>query len=230
MMINMIAAIDSDNIIGYNGKLPWGNNLKADLTFFKKITKNSVVVMGRKTYDSLGKDKLPGRSIIVISSQYISNSLSCIDLMQKGTTKTIYINPEERNSNTGELMLDSLIKYMQNDKYHNYMIAGGESIYKMFLDVSSYVYITTVLSYPQEKKQTNQKLIKKTETLTRENLENHGFHETTYGANPKDLKLPDDVEIYDNNHNLLYSYRFTMWHNLKMTGVHFLKPHLKMFK
>lgn len=63
-----IFACTQDGIIGVNGKIPW--DIKDDLKFFKEQTTDNVVIMGRKTYESIGKP-LPNRDNIVISSRNI---------------------------------------------------------------------------------------------------------------------------------------------------------------
>jgi dihydrofolate reductase len=63
-MITIVAAVSKNGIIGSNNKLLW--KLSDDLRRFKEITKNGVVVMGRKTYDSIGKP-LPNRRNIILS-------------------------------------------------------------------------------------------------------------------------------------------------------------------
>ena len=60
-----IAAMTSKRVIGIDGRIPW--HLSADLKFFKRTTLGQVIVMGRKTYESLGKP-LPGRENWVVSS------------------------------------------------------------------------------------------------------------------------------------------------------------------
>jgi len=60
----MIAAMGRDRVIGLNNKMPW--HLPADLQWFKKTTLGSPVIMGRKTYDSIGRP-LPGRLNIILS-------------------------------------------------------------------------------------------------------------------------------------------------------------------
>jgi len=66
MNINLIVAIDEKNGIGKNNLLPW--HLPADLKHFKAITTGHPIIMGRKTFDSIGK-ALPNRRNIVISRQ-----------------------------------------------------------------------------------------------------------------------------------------------------------------
>jgi len=64
-MISLIAALAVDRVIGMENAMPW--NLPADLAWFKRNTLNKPVVMGRHTWESIGRP-LPGRKNIVISS------------------------------------------------------------------------------------------------------------------------------------------------------------------
>ena len=64
MILSLIVAMDESGGIGYLGKLPW--RLAADLKRFKQITMGHHLIMGRKTYESIGK-ALPGRETIVIT-------------------------------------------------------------------------------------------------------------------------------------------------------------------
>lgn len=73
---NLIAAIDFNGNIGYQGKIPW--HIKEELQYFKKITDNNPIIMGRKTWDSLPKKPLPNRENLVISSKN-KDSFSCLD-------------------------------------------------------------------------------------------------------------------------------------------------------
>lgn len=66
MIISLIVAAAENNVIGLEGKLPW--HLPADMKYFKQTTAGHTVIMGRGTYESLGKP-LPGRSNIVITRQ-----------------------------------------------------------------------------------------------------------------------------------------------------------------
>ena len=64
MQISLIVAMSENNMIGAGGDLPW--RLSADLRRFKKLTMGHHIVMGRKTYESIGRP-LPGRTMVVIS-------------------------------------------------------------------------------------------------------------------------------------------------------------------
>lgn len=63
-MLNLIVAVAHNNVIGMAGKMPW--HLPAELAYFKRITMGHPIVMGRKTFDSIGRP-LPGRRNIVVT-------------------------------------------------------------------------------------------------------------------------------------------------------------------
>lgn len=63
-LLSMICAMDSNRLIGKNNTLPW--HLPADLAFFKQTTMGKPVIMGRKTFESIGRP-LPGRTNIIVS-------------------------------------------------------------------------------------------------------------------------------------------------------------------
>ena len=64
MIISHVVALSNNNVIGVDNNLPW--NLKTDLSHFKEYTTNKVIVMGRKTYESIGRP-LPNRLNYVVS-------------------------------------------------------------------------------------------------------------------------------------------------------------------
>ena len=66
-MVALVVAVAENGIIGRQGQLPWGR-MPADLRHFKQLTLGHPVVMGRKTFDSIGK-ALPGRPNIVVTRQ-----------------------------------------------------------------------------------------------------------------------------------------------------------------
>src|SRR5690625_3742942 len=63
-LISLIAAMDKNNVIGYKNDMPW--SLPNDLKHIKNVTSHSTVIMGRKTYESIGKP-LPNRRNIILS-------------------------------------------------------------------------------------------------------------------------------------------------------------------
>lgn len=122
-MIAAIACIDDNFGIGYNNNLL--EKFKPDMEHFKSITINNVVMMGRKTWESLGVNKLPNRQNIVITRN-----------------PNEYKNQEDLcfvNQNEAELMLE-LSQAADRDVF----IIGGASIYSNLLDYCSDIFITRV--------------------------------------------------------------------------------------
>ena len=68
MNIATIVAYDQRRAIGAQGDLPWGRGLPADLAQFKHLTTGGSIIMGRKTFESIGSRPLPNRENIVVSS------------------------------------------------------------------------------------------------------------------------------------------------------------------
>ncbi len=110
MNLNIIACCDSKYGIARDGKIPW--SFKEDMEFFKQTTQDSVIIMGRKTWDSLSKKPLPNRYNIVISSK---NNVS-------DQEKGIWVKTPEIALNRARLF----------DK--KIFIIGGEQIYRYFIE------------------------------------------------------------------------------------------------
>ena len=92
--ISHLVAVSNNLVIGVDNDLPW--NLKADLAHFKKYTLNKIIIMGRKTYESIGRP-LPNRINYVVSRSlneipgaYVFNSLQ--DAISKAEKENIKIN------------------------------------------------------------------------------------------------------------------------------------------
>ena len=117
-MISMILAVGENYELGYNNELLW--HLKNDLINFKKLTLNKTIIMGRKTFESLGR-LLPNRKHIVISNNY----------------KTDLEDIEITND------VKEIINRYENSEEEVFII-GGASIYKLFEDYASKLYITRV--------------------------------------------------------------------------------------
>jgi dihydrofolate reductase len=117
--INIVVAASENNVIGKNNRLLW--NLPNDMKFFKNTTWAMPVIMGRKTFDSLGK-ALTGRTNIVV------------------TTKTGFTAPDAIVVNNLEAALEAA---RATDALEAYIIGGGE-IYRQTLPVCDRVYLTRV--------------------------------------------------------------------------------------
>jgi dihydrofolate reductase len=115
-LISMIAAMAKNRVIGADNTMPW--HLPADLKHFKQVTMGKPVVMGRKTYESIGK-ALPGRKNIVISrSGFNAADASAVTTAQEALAVT---------GDADEVM-----------------IIGGGKIYEMFLPLSDRLYLTHI--------------------------------------------------------------------------------------
>jgi len=120
MKISIVAAVSLNNTIGKNGKLPW--NIKEDLERFKKITTGHHVLMGRATFESIGK-ALPKRQNIVITSD------------KKFKAHGIFVFDDPKKA----------VVFAKKRRERELMIIGGESIYKYFLEKSDRIYLTRIL-------------------------------------------------------------------------------------
>ena len=117
MKISIIAAMAKNKVIGKNNKLPW--HLSDDLKNFKNLTKEKIIVMGRKTYESIGKP-LPQRRNIVLTRNAKLKIYGCEVMSSK----------------------DQLLKELQEEK--EIMVIGGSEIYQMFLPEATTIHLTLV--------------------------------------------------------------------------------------
>tara|TARA_R110001583_G_scaffold86860_1_gene226704 strand:- start:39272 stop:39754 length:483 start_codon:yes stop_codon:yes gene_type:complete len=116
-MITIIAAIAKKNALGKDNQLIW--HLPADLKRFKKVTLNHHIIMGRKTYESLGKP-LPNRTTIIITRNINFKAEGCIIV----------------NS------LQNALHAAKEDK--NPYILGGAEIYKQAIEIADLLDLTFV--------------------------------------------------------------------------------------
>jgi dihydrofolate reductase len=121
-----IAAVTNDGILAIDGKMPW--NVPEDLRRFRILTVNNTVIMGRKTWESLGKKCLSNRKNIIVSAN-CSETFSLIT----GTTATVYTHIDYAIN-------DSQLKYPDKDIY----IIGGASIYSQTLPLCDELELTII--------------------------------------------------------------------------------------
>lgn len=120
MPLNAILATDLKGGIGRNNSLPWPHNVE-DMKWFKQNTMGGIVVMGRNTWDSLGKKKLPGRINIVITTNKV-----------QGNPDAVYF---------GEIQ--KVLQVIQSDFPNKTVwIIGGANIYKQALPYCDNLYLT----------------------------------------------------------------------------------------
>lgn len=119
MTIHMIWAVSQDGYIGKNGRIPW--NVPEDLALFKQMTEGKTIVMGRKTWESLGK-MLPNRKHVILSKQY--------GYSFKFPHLETYI-------------YEDIYTLMRNcDK--SFWVIGGQEIYKAFLPYADHLVKTQI--------------------------------------------------------------------------------------
>ncbi len=117
MIISLIAAMGKNRVIGKNNSLPW--NLPADMKHFRELTTNKPVIMGRKTFESIGKP-LPNRTNIVITRDQDYKAENCIVVRSA----------------------DDALKAAENNE--EVMVIGGSQIYKEFLPRANRMYLTLI--------------------------------------------------------------------------------------
>lgn len=115
-MLSLIAAMGKNRVIGSNNRLPW--SLPADLAYFKAITVGHTVVMGRKTYQSIGHP-LTNRTNIVLSA-----------------------NPELQFA--GCAMARTIDEILELSKKEDLFVIGGATVYREFLPCADKLYLTLI--------------------------------------------------------------------------------------
>jgi len=117
MKISIIVATDKNNVIGKDGKIPW--HCSEDLKHFKNKTINQTIIMGRKTYDSIGNKPLKNRLNIVISASL--NAKFNVKLFSEEDGPFIVTSIEES------------LRLAQEKNRGEVFVIGGQSIYDYFL-------------------------------------------------------------------------------------------------
>lgn len=131
MKLAIIVAAAKNGVIGRNNQLPW--HLPQDLKYFKAVTLGKPVIMGRKTYESIGKP-LSGRTNIVVTR---SKDWSAVD----GVIVT----------NSFEQALSEAQKVLANDPLASdeVMVIGGAEVYRSALQFVDRIYLTRVAAEPE---------------------------------------------------------------------------------
>ena len=118
-IIIIVAFSKNGRIIGNNGRIPW--TLPEDLQHFKELTTGNAIIMGRKTFESIGR-VLPERMNIVVTR----NKDFCVE------DAYIAKSPEKA------------IEIAKNAGYKKIFICGGQQIYQQMMDFADYIYATEV--------------------------------------------------------------------------------------
>jgi len=122
--LTSIVAVNADGVIGCGNALPW--RLKTDMRFFRETTTGNVVLMGRKTFDSLGRKCLPRRANVVVSHSF-------------------NLFPETAECRAAHGIGDALFRATLAPKaYKEVFVIGGASMYEQFSPFVDRYLITLV--------------------------------------------------------------------------------------
>lgn len=122
-MISLVVACGRNNVIGSGGGIPW--HVPADLKHFKSLTMGKPIIMGRKTYQSIGQP-LPGRTNIVITrdSEFVAEGIQIVNSLDAALEHAGAIGDE-------------------------IMIIGGGEIYRAALPIAERIYMTRIELEPE---------------------------------------------------------------------------------
>lgn len=117
-MISLIVVHDKNRVIGYENKMPW--HLPGELKYFKETTMGKPMIMGRKTFESIGRP-LPGRENIIITrnKDYQHEGIVVVGSLQEAIE-------------------------IANNESREIMIIGGEEIFRLSLPIADRLYITHI--------------------------------------------------------------------------------------
>jgi dihydrofolate reductase len=124
MSVSLIAAVSENNVIGHKGRLPW--HLPDDLQRFRKLTGGKTVIMGRKTYESLGQP-LPNRRNIIVTRQegYRAEGCEVVHSLEEALRKASAPSP-------------------QTPGMEEVFVIGGAELYRQALALAHRLYLTRV--------------------------------------------------------------------------------------
>ncbi|MBE1554732.1 dihydrofolate reductase [Sporosarcina limicola] len=120
-MISLLVVHDPNRVIGLNNKMPW--HIPEELAYFKKVSMGKAMVMGRKTYESIGRP-LPGRLNIIVTRNkaYTAEGIVVVHDLDEAILKA-------------------------KEYADEVMIIGGSEIFSLALDIADRLYITLIQKY-----------------------------------------------------------------------------------
>lgn len=118
-MISLLASMDKNRVIGLNNDLPW--HLPNDLKFFKEKTTGKTIIMGRKTFESIGR-VLPKRKHVVLTKQKLD------------FPKEVMVIHD----------LNEISEWNKTNPDKEYFVIGGSAIFNQFLPLADRMYITWI--------------------------------------------------------------------------------------
>ncbi len=122
MVLSLIVAMAENRTIGLGGTMPW--HISEDLKYFKRVTLGGPIIMGRKTFESIGRP-LPGRSNIVVTRnrRYTQDGVDVVHDLDAAITKATAIT----NDSKGEIF-----------------VIGGAQIYELAMPFADRIYMTEI--------------------------------------------------------------------------------------
>lgn len=117
-IINIIVAVADDWAIGRDGDMPW--HISEDMKFFKARTMGGSLIMGRRTWESIGSKPLPGRENIVVSARLAGEGLE------------------------GAIAVSSLEEALEVASRPDVFVMGGGMIYRQAIDIADRLFVTHV--------------------------------------------------------------------------------------
>lgn len=115
--LSLIWAMDRNQVIGINNKMPW--HLPGELAYFKKVTTGHPIIMGRRTFESIGSKPLPRRINVVLSRDHTFTA-------------------------EGIIVLHSVEQVLAQFKDAEAFVIGGAQIYREFLPAAERLYVTVI--------------------------------------------------------------------------------------
>ena len=133
MYYKIIVAYDLNHGIGKNNSIPW--HIPEDLKRFSKLTRgsgNNAIIMGRKTWDSLPIQPLPGRDNLILSHNWCARSLD---------------NSPKNSLIKSFNLIDDIKQFCEEQKYDTVWVIGGAQIYDLFLkeNMIDEIYVTNII-------------------------------------------------------------------------------------
>lgn len=117
-MISLLLAMDRNNLIGRNNDLPW--HLPKDLRFFKEKTLGNTIIMGRKTFESIGFPLPKRENIVITSASELEKEVTCIS------------------------SVDTIKEWNKMNPEKEYFVIGGGRLFEQVLPFADRMYITLI--------------------------------------------------------------------------------------
>lgn len=131
MSVRLIVALNPQGVIAVDGQIPWRK--PADLKRFKRLTMGSTLIMGRKTWDSLGRKFLPGRRTLVMSRKFQTDVRTANSIPE-----ALCVVKDKDWENGG---------WTQAEDSKEVWVVGGASVYEQFLPVVERADVTVVTDF-----------------------------------------------------------------------------------